>query len=191
MFSLELTVLGITIVVALSIVWTTVRTGISPMMSSRKACNQMISFVLQSTDGDIIDLGSGWGTVVVALARKAPRRKVVGYELSWFPWTISFMRKKILGLHNLTLYRKDFRSDDLTSAQVLLCYLFPKGMETLAETLSREFSTDVYIISNTFALPQCVPLKTVRIDDMYKSPIYFYRWTPIPLQKPSNDLKIM
>ena len=122
-----------------------------------------------------MDLGSGWGTLVIALARKYPDRKVIGYELSFVPWLFSLIRKSVSGLDNLLLYRKDFLDADLSDASVLTCYLFPRGMVSLEDKLDRENVNDVLIVSSTFALPSSEPVKVIRVKDMYRTPVYLYR----------------
>ncbi|VUD63851.1 hypothetical protein TDB9533_03195 [Thalassocella blandensis] len=158
------------------------------MMSSGKARRVMLRLAREwmgsRTKADtkvddtspFIDLGSGWGTLVVALAREYPDRHIIGYELSWFPWLVSSMRKYCLGLNNLSLYRKNFIDADLNNASILFCYLFPGGMASLYEKLKKDVSQEVCIISNTFALPSCPSSQTVKLDDIYRSPIYVYKW---------------
>ena len=81
------------LVIALSIVWSTLKTGISPMMSSSKARQAMLAEINMDEKGALIDLGSGWGTLVIAVAKKHPNNQIIGYELSWFPWMISVLFK--------------------------------------------------------------------------------------------------
>ena len=124
---LELIPLVFVLVTALSIVWSTLQTGISPMMSSGKACQAMLASIDRPANGPLIDLGSGWGTLVIAVARKYPHQQVLGYELSWFPWLVSIIRKYSLGLDNLTLYRKDFKNAELSNASILLSFPWRYG----------------------------------------------------------------
>ncbi|MEH6629079.1 MAG: hypothetical protein V7739_21805 [Motiliproteus sp.] len=175
---LELILLVFVLLVALSIVWTTLQTGISPMMSSGKACQAMLASINRPANGPLIDLGSGWGTLVIALAREHPRKQVIGYELSWFPWLVSIIRKYSLRLDNLTIYRKDFKNAELSNASILFCYLFPGGMVALHKKLKCELFNEVLIVSNTFALPSCQPTKVIRLNDVYQTPIYVYYWQP-------------
>lgn len=175
---LEPIVLVLVLLIALSIVWTTLQTGISPMMSSDKACQAMLDSMEIPENGPLIDLGSGWGTLVIAVARKYPNQQVIGYELSWFPWMVSIIRKYSLHLDNLTLYRKDFKKTELSNASILFCYLFPGGMVDLHKKLKRELFNEILIVSNTFALPSCQPTKTIWLKDIYQTPIYVYQWQP-------------
>lgn len=164
------------LIIAFSIVWSTQRTGISPMMSSNKARQIMLAEISTDETGTLIDLGSGWGTLVIAVAKKHPNKHVIGYELSWFPWLVSILFKYSLGLNNLTLYRKDFKNADISIASTLVCYLFPKGMIALEEKLKQDTANKITIVSNTFALPSCKPTKVIKLKDFYQTPIYVYHW---------------
>ena len=175
---LYLIILVVVLLVILSIVWSTLQTGISPMMSSDKACRAMLASIDGGANGPFIDLGSGWGALVIALARKYPREQVIGYELSWLPWMVSVILKHCLRLNNLILYRKDFSKAELGNASVLFCYLFPGGMNSLQEKLNREISRELLIVSNTFALPSYQPTKVTKLKDIHHTPIYLYSWVP-------------
>lgn len=136
--------------------------------------------MMQLTDetgtGAIVDLGSGWGNFVLRIAKRCPERKIVGYELSFLPWLTSTCLKKLLGLKNLTLHRQDFYQADLSSASVLVCYLFPQAMEKISHKLQVEEQSSVgFLISNNFALPSWQPCKTMQLNDFYKSPVYLYK----------------
>jgi len=169
-----LVILLCVIVAGGSIVWNSLRTGISPMPSSRNATLTMLGEVGTADAGPIIDPGSGWGTVVIATAKKYPQRQVIGYELSPIPWLISVLRKHLCRTHNLSLYRVDFLKADLSNATTLLCYLFPGGMRALEKKLHQEENKIQLVISNTFALPSHEPAKVIKLNDIYTTPIYVY-----------------
>lgn len=167
------------LLIALSIVWGTLKTGISPMMSSSKARQTMLAAISMDEKGALIDLGSGWGTLVIPVAKKHPNKQVIGYELSWFPWMVSVLFKYSLGLNNLTLYRKDFKNADFSTVSTLVCYLFPGGMVALEEKLKHDVvNNKITIVSNTFALPSYKPTRVIKLKDFYQTPIYVYHWQP-------------
>ena len=160
---------------SLSILYTTLRTGISPMPSSAQVRHVILEISEQASDeGVVIDFGSGWGGLLFALARKYPERQIIGYELSWLPWIYSQICKTIFRLHNLSFYRQDFVHADLPAANLLICYLHPKGMQRLQKKLEQQ-QTRALLISNTFALPDNQPIETIRLNDLYNTPIYIYR----------------
>jgi len=175
MFILELIAVTSLLFAIVTIAWTTVRVGISPMPSSGKARKEMLLATENSGNGPIIDLGSGWGTLVITLARKYPEREIIGYELSFVPWLVSRLLKYALNLKNLSLYRQDFLKANIAGAAVLLCYLYPGGMAALQEKLQQEANDETRIISNTFALPDLTPSQVIHLGDLYKTPIYIYQ----------------
>ena len=174
---LEVILIIIISLCGLSITWFTIKLGISPMPSSKKACEAILKTSEQAGQGSIIDLGSGWGTLLFALARKYPEHQVIGYELSWLPWIYSRICKTIFGLHNLKILRLNFLAADISSASLLVCYLHPKGMIDLQKKLSQGQYSNTLLISSTFALPEEKSAQTIQLDDLYNTPIYIYRLT--------------
>jgi hypothetical protein len=159
----------------LSILIGVLRTGISPMPSSQAAIKQILAFV-PAGDGPIFELGSGWGTLAIPLARAHPKRDIVCYELSTIPWLFSVLRARLSGAANLVMRRGDFFQADLSEAQVVVCYLYPGGMTQLQPKLERELSPGAVVLSNTFALPGWKAEEEVKLDDLYRTPVYRYGW---------------
>ncbi|SFC57681.1 class I SAM-dependent methyltransferase [Pseudoalteromonas denitrificans] len=174
MSGLEAVILLVTIFTGGSIVWSTLTLGISPMPSSKKARQAMLNLTHNTGTGPIFELGSGWGNLLVPLAKTYPKRKIVGYELSIMPWLITLILKKMFGLKNLQVYRKNFLHADLTNATVILCYLFPGGMQKIEAKLNAQGGKCEYLISNNFAFISHKPIKTILLNDLFKSPVYLY-----------------
>ncbi len=170
----ETVILALTILTGVSIVWSTLVLGISPMPSSKKARQAMMQLTHETGTGPIFELGSGWGNLLIPLAKIYPRRKIVGYELSLMSWLTTIILKRVLGLKNLQVYRQNFLHADLTNASVILCYLFPGGMQGIENKLNTEGGKLEYLISNNFAFPSHKPSKTIQLNDLYKSPVYLY-----------------
>lgn len=175
MLIIEIILIACILFVAISIVLTSMKTGISPSPSSGKVSRAIAAAAENSGTGPIVDLGSGWGTLVAALAGKYPHRQIVGYELSFVPWLFTSIRKSVSGLDNLTLYHRNFLNADLSDASVLTCYLFPSAMVSLKDKLEEDNINDVLIVSSTFALPSSEPIKVIRVKDIYRTPVYLYR----------------
>ncbi|MHA7878973.1 MAG: class I SAM-dependent methyltransferase [Saccharospirillum sp.] len=173
--ALEIISVVITLTIGGSIVWSTLRVGISPMPSSGKARDAIINLTANTGTGAIYDLGSGWGGLVIKLAQKYPNRNIVGYEVSFFPWMVSICAKKTLGIDNLEIHRKNFLAADLSEAEVLICFLHTDGMRSVARKLAAENGTNRFLISNYFALPSFQPETSLQINDFYRSWIYRYR----------------
>ena len=185
--TIECIILGLTFLVCLSLIWSSLRAGITPVPSSRRARQVILSAAAQSPAGSIIELGSGWGQLALALAAQYPQRHVIGYEISLIPWLVSLLLKKLYRLPNLSLRRENFLRTKLPHAALLVCYLYPGGMTKLARKLGDEPTADM-LISNTFALPGQEPEQIIRLDDLYKSPIYVYCLQRSDVEK--RDVKV-
>jgi hypothetical protein len=180
----EIALLAIVVFTLTSIVWSTLVSGISPMPSSQKARRAMLQMVSDISrekakeidTGPIFELGSGWGNLLMPLAKKYPQRKIIGYELSIVPWLTTLILKNFLGLSNVEVYRKNFLQADLSSTSIILCYLYPKGMQDLESKIKSQRGQLKYLISNNFALPTQQPIKIIQLDDLYQSPIYLYKF---------------
>ncbi|NRF72174.1 hypothetical protein HLB44_34840 [Aquincola sp. S2] len=159
-----------------SIVRWTLQTGTPPMPSSSKARRAMMFAAATVPDAPLIELGSGCGTFAVRAARAFPNRQVIGYELSWLPWLISRALRKVLGLRNLVLLREDFLQAELPEGAVLLCYLSCGGMLRLAARLDAPGPLPAMLVSNTFRLPGRHANQEIRLDDLYRTRVYVYRF---------------
>lgn len=184
MHAFDAILIASTVLAVISIVGTTLQVGISPMPSSRKACQTIASAIPKNTEGPIIDLGSGWGNLVFVLARSFPQTKIKGIELSPIPWAVSQLIALFSPFGNLKIERGNFRDTNLREASVVVCYLFPEGMAYLKNKFERELKPDTLIISNTFRLAGWEPEEIITLDDIYQTPIYRYR---IPTQESGKD----
>lgn len=158
----------------LSIVFHTLRTGISPMPTSPRVRRQLLSLLPAETAGTVLELGSGWGTLAFALADHCPRARVVAFELSPLPYAFSRLRQRLAPRPNLQLVREDFFRASFSEASAVVCYLFPGAMTRLAPRLSTELAPGTRILSHTFALRGWKPLRTLVVDDLYRTPVYLY-----------------
>lgn len=171
-----LVVLGVVLVVAASILWSTLRTGMPPMPSIGRAPEAMLAMVPESPGGAIVDMGSGWGTLAIRFARRFPHIRVVGYEVSFFPWLVSVLLARLMRLQNLRFHRRDFREADLEGVAVVLCYLMPGGMQAVQQRLAHDPGSVRWVISHCFALRGREPEAVKELPDLYATPVYRYRY---------------
>lgn len=159
-----------------SVVYYTLRCGISPMPSSTKATRIMVETLADVEPGaKIIELGSGWGNVATAIARTCPQARVEGYERSPLPFLFSVLACRFSQPANPSFHRKDFMKADFGDADAVVCYLYPGGMSRLRGKLEQELRPGALVVSNTFAVPGWKPERTVRVGDVYGTRVYVYR----------------
>lgn len=168
-----LSLLGIA---ALSVIFYTFWNGISPMPSSPQAIREILALIPSYLpSGTIYELGSGWGTLAIPLARRLPNQEVCGLESSWIPFAISSVLGKISSLPNLQFHCKDFFSHSLADASLVVCYLYPGAMKRLKGKFEKELKSGVWVISHTFAVPGWEPYAVRELNDIYRTRIYLYQ----------------
>ncbi|MEM8727969.1 MAG: class I SAM-dependent methyltransferase [Chlamydiota bacterium] len=147
------------------------RNGVAPLPTSNRVRSVLLSHLPELRRGTIVELGSGWGNLIFPLSRKYPYCQVIGYENSPVPFLCSFL----LNHHsNLQIIRGDFFQIPLEGVDLILCYLFPQGMENLRKKLERELSTGAIVVSHTYPFPDWNPRKVIEVDDRDRSTVYIY-----------------
>jgi hypothetical protein len=164
---------------ALSIIVRTLRNGVAPMPTSGSVRSR-ITAVVTELSGQIgppytlVELGSGWGSLSVALSRAMPKASVVGYENSPVPYLFSLLLRTLLVAGNLRILRRDFNTVSLRDADMVLCYLSPGAMARLQPKFAAELKQSALIVSSTFALPEWKPSRVEVANDVYRTRIYVY-----------------
>jgi hypothetical protein len=176
-----LVVLVLVVFGAGSLLFFTLKLGISPMPTSAKVRAAMLSLLPTNTRGVVHELGAGWGGLALALARHCPDAHVVAWEVSWVPFAVAAIRARLARLPNLEVRRADFFAGNLGEAHVLVCYLFTGAMRRLDTKLRREFaSAPLVVITNTFLLHGWPQEKALVVDDFYRSRVVRYQTAQSP-----------
>lgn len=174
---MELLVIGILslfIFIIGSIVWSSLRNGITPTPTSSKVKHHFIAALPKILKGPILELGAGWGTLAFPLARRYPHNLVIAYESSLMPYLFCKLRHLCNPLPNLTFKRKNFFDENFQEAALVVCYLYPGAMRKLKEKFKQELKKGTLIATHTFAIPGDVPVFTDVVDDLYRTRIYHY-----------------
>jgi len=160
----------------LSVLRWSIKNGITPTPTSGKTKRKILQSLPPFDSGLIVDLGSGFGSMAFAFADRFPACKVIGYETSPIPYFIAQCRQKLFNRENLQFRRVDFLSLSLADASLVYCYLYSAKMTALEPKLQAELQPNCVVISNTFALPNCKPVKKILLGDIYRSVVYVYRF---------------
>lgn len=173
---IEIIVLAAVGLAIASIFLPTLWTRASPLPTSGAARATLLAMLPEFVDGPVYDLGSGWGGLAGALARRYPRSPVIGFEVSPLPWAWSRLRQALGGnTGNLTFRFGDFHNADLTGAALVVCYLPGPAMEKLKPKLEAELKPGALVASNTFAFRGWTPVEVRTAPDAHASQVYLYR----------------
>ena len=145
--------ISIFLALLISISWTTYK-GSPWVPTSFKMAHKMLDLADIQPDELIYDLGCGDGRIAALAARKYQAR-VVGIELNPFLWLWCQLAITILGLRSrIKIVLGNFYNQDLSDADVVVCYLLPNTNKKLEHKLLRELRSGARVISNTFLFYQ-------------------------------------
>lgn len=132
------------------------------------AVQKMITLLGIKKGERAVDLGSGDGRVVIALAQKGI--PTVGYEINPFAYFTSlfYLKRAKLPTDKANIYFKNFWNEDLSSYNVVTVFLAPHLMKKLEKKLQKELPVGSRVITQTFKFPTWKPIK---VDDSF----YLYK----------------
>ncbi len=144
--------------------------------SSAERIEAIIKLAAIKPGQKIVDLGSGDGRVLFALAsatqRLRPAPKLWGYEIDPWLWVQSRWQAHKLSRQNprveaVKLIRGSFWSVDLAAFDCIVVYGIGHIMERLAEKITNECKPGTKIISVYFALPGRKPDRVISEGRLY------------------------
>lgn len=171
----------------LSIVAVSWKNGISPMPTSRPVRKAVIQEVNRIPGYvNVVEAGSGWGTLGLDVIRHCPGKRLTGIENSSIPlWSSQLLallgtrwlqaangRDKLHG--RLRYLRGNIYSSSYGHADIVLCYLFPGAMKQLVDKFKHELLPGAVVISVCFTLPGMTPVRTVTCNDTLRTKVYVY-----------------
>jgi hypothetical protein len=181
---IALIALTLTLYAAGSIIAYSLYNGITPMPTSPRVRRKLLEIINErQITGKIFELGSGWGTLAIPLARMLPHCHIIAYENSSIPYTFSRFAQAISRQKNLKIIRGNFFRISLAEADLIVCYLYPKAMERLKIKFERELKEECLVISSTFAVPEWRAERVAEAPDHYRTKIYVYSAGLSPLKE--------
>jgi hypothetical protein len=143
--------LAVVLALGLSLLLFQAITGVPPVSARRSEAATVIALLEQAglpERATVYDLGSGWGSLVIALAQAFPRADIVGIEWSPLPDWVARLRTR--GLPNVRMIRGNFYDRDLREADAITCYLMMKPMPRLARFLDGAIVSGTPVVALAF-----------------------------------------
>ncbi|WP_322011222.1 hypothetical protein [Paraburkholderia sp. J12] len=143
--------ISVAVVVCLSLLLMAILTGVPSLPSSQSEVKDIVALLKYAALPPrpvIYDFGSGWGTLLIALAKEFPEAQIRGIEISPFPYLVS--RLRTYRLRNVSLKWGSFFRSELTVANAIICYLMPGKMARVSALLDQTLTPGTPVVSNTF-----------------------------------------
>ncbi|MBU2229083.1 hypothetical protein KJ810_01595 [Patescibacteria group bacterium] len=131
--------------------------------TDKKTIEKMIAVAKIKQGDKVIDLGSGIGKIVFAVA-KHHTGEVIGIEKSRLLFSISrlwALLKK--GKGKIKFVRGDFTKYPLGNINIVMCFLTPEGILSIEEKLTKELLKGAMILSYMFPIENIRGFKETKI----------------------------
>ncbi len=164
--ALSLLTIGANLVAILiiTLIALSIRKGAPPVPTSRRALATMIQLAQPKEREKAVDLGSGDGRIILALAQL--NIEAHGYEnnplLIW--WT-TYRIRRLKAQQYAFVHLKSFWNVPLADFNMVFVYGMPHIMKELEKKLQKELQVGSRVISNSFPFPTWKPVQ--RIENIY------------------------
>ena len=152
-----------------------------PSIPTDKKARREIVGVIKSrygatTNFKIVDLGSGYGHLLVDLAKNFKHAEIIGVELLWLPYLFSKISAK--RFKNIRITKQNLYDHDLSSYNAVIFFL--RKDHLVDKKIRAEMKAGAIIISNNYPLKTFEPLEVKEISDIFtkrksRRKIYFYQ----------------
>lgn len=147
-----------------------------PLGTKRRDIKRLVKLARITEQDTVYDLGCGDGRLLLAVAKASTSQKIIGLELSPLHIILSRMRILLSGQQKrVAVQARNFYNQDLSRADVILCFLTPKAMEELEPKFKQELKPGTRVVSYVFPLPNIEPAELSRPSEI-DLPIYLYRF---------------
>ncbi|AWI78560.1 methyltransferase type 12 [Parazoarcus communis] len=158
------------------IYWSSFRTQVPLYLSNRKTATAFAELLPTDRPLQVLDIGSGTGSLLRVLARLRPDSHFTGIESAPAPWALGWVLGR--GLANLEWRRGDFFARSWQGQDVVYAFLSPVPMSAVWQKANREMPAGSMLVSNSFAIPGHDPERVVEVDDRRKTRLLVYRIQP-------------
>ncbi len=138
-------------------------TGVPPIPAKRAEARDVVALLRQAglpEGARIYELGCGWGSLAIDLARAFPSAQVIGVEISPLVWAVARLRAR--WQPNLQVRWGSFHALSLADADAVTCYLMIRPMPEVAALLDRELRAGTPVVALTFWFRDRRPTATRR-----------------------------
>ena len=148
--------------------------GQIPLYLSNTETAKTLSELCADTGGArFIDLGAGFGSIVIPLARILPKTTVTGVENAPATWLIGYLRT--ITQKNCLWRWGNLWHINLGEYEVVYAFLSPAPMPALWGKIQREMRTGTLFISNSFPIPEVDVSRIIEVNDARGTRLFCYR----------------
>lgn len=145
-----------------------------PDSSPAPVIDELTEFLGQyGATGRFMDMGSGWGTLVLQLAKRMPEWQIDGVEASPTPWFISNIRSIGKGYNNFRFFIGRMETQIVQRYDILYFNQSKRQLNAMLPRIMRVLESDAFIITYPNPIPRLPDphiIQTPRNEKIYLYP---------------------
>lgn len=161
-------------VVCALIYWNSASEQVPLYLTNRRTFQALGDLVAASNARRFVDLGSGMGGVVTAVARRHRDVEVRGFETAPLVVAASKLRVALSGLSNARIVYRSLWEAELAGEDIVYCFLSPVPMTRLFEKARREMRPGTLFVSNSFAVEGRDADRIIDVEDRRRTRLHVY-----------------
>ncbi|PIS42154.1 MAG: hypothetical protein COT24_05040 [Candidatus Kerfeldbacteria bacterium CG08_land_8_20_14_0_20_40_16] len=159
-----LLLVAIGIVMYIGLIMISFKNPVPYVPTTSKVIRKMVEVAHIHKEDKVIDLGSGTGRIIFAVAKEYPV-EVIGVEHSRLLYSVSKIKSVIkIKRGRIKIVRGDFYDYPLSGINVVFCFLTPEGLTGIQSKLERELYSGARIISYLFPLEKKEEFKEEKVS---------------------------
>lgn len=171
---LSTSALAITALFLLFLFIPTLISGVPYYPTNSEVFEKVVEIIPKDEPLKFIDLGSGFGSLLLYIAKERPNVTCIGVELSPLAWIVSKVR--FLFRKNCSMKFQDIFAVDLSEFDFVYAFLAPGPMPKIWKKVQKEMRPGSMFISNTFSVP-ATPNTTIQLKSERQRQLFLFEIT--------------
>lgn len=155
-----------------------IKLGVKPQRTPEGSIAYLAELLERSAQsGTFLDLSSGFGGTVIAMAKRLPTWEITGVERSPTPWIVANLRTIGKNFGNYRFFLNDPALWPLRDYSVIFLHQEPKIVKQWESSIARRLQPGTLLITYNAPLPRIKPIEVLTVNPA--TTLYVYR-------KPAN-----